>query len=358
MRRNTGLLFSLLSSVAAAVCGAQDNAGAHSPASALQAFRLADDRLVIEAAASEPNVVDPVGVTWDEDGRMYVVEMRDYPDGGGGTVRRLVDADRDGVYETATVFAEGLPFATSAIPWNGGLIVAAAPDLLYLKDTNDDGVADERRALFTGFGQGLPQGQVNGLYWGADLWVYGSNGGANGAVSVPGAAAAPVSIESHDFRFRPVTGAFEAVSGFSQNGSCQTWWGDRLVSRSASPYRLALPGAGVEDVSVLEWFDSGRIWPIAPAQQRFGTDPLDYFNAACGLAVYDGGALDGYDGNAFACEPVSNLVHRRTIAPKGSIVTAMRGESGFDFLASSDPWFRPVGVATGPDGALYIVDFC
>jgi putative membrane-bound dehydrogenase-like protein len=350
------------------VSSAQEIAGEHSVDSVIQSFRLADSELRIEPAATEPNVVDPVSVTWDEDGRMYVVEMRDYPDGAsGGTVRRLVDSDRDGAYESATLFAEGLSFPTSAIPWNGGIIVAAAPDLLFLKDTNDDGVADERRVLFTGFGQGLPQHQINSMYWGTDAWVYASNGGSDGSITVPGGSSAAVSIAHRDIRFRPDTGVIEPTAGFSQNGSCLTEWGDRLVSSAASPFRQVVaapenasvsPAPGVEDIPILEWFDSGRIWPISPPQQRFSKDPVEYFNAACGLAIYNDRALPAYDGNAFVCEPVSNLVHRRVLAQRGSVLIATRGESGFEFLASSDPWFRPVSVATGPDGALYIVDFC
>ncbi|NUM53813.1 MAG: c-type cytochrome [Candidatus Hydrogenedentes bacterium] len=360
--RSTLLVLSLTLGVGSAIVAAQDAASAHSVEYALQSFRLADPNLHIEVAAAEPDVVDPVCVTWDEDGRMFAVEMRDYPSGaGGGTIRLLVDSDSDGYYETSTVFADGLSFPSSAVPWNGGIIVAAAPDLIFLKDGNGDGVADERRTLFTGFGQGLPHDQVNSLYWGSDLWIYGSNGGSDGTVSALGSAT-PVSLTHRDFRLRPDIGVIEAVPGFSQSGACDTEFGDRLLSLPTSPFRqtvLGQPTPGlVEDVSILEWFEFGRIWPISIPQKRFGPSADGYFLAARGLSCYVGDVTPKYKNNAFVCEPLGNLVHRRVLTQRGSVLAAKRGESGFEFLASSDERFRPVNVATGPDGALYIVDFC
>lgn len=357
------LSVSFMLAAAGVVAAEQDAVALHSVESLLLSFRLADPDLQIELAAAEPNVVDPISVTWDEDGRMYVVELRDYPGNApGGTIRRLVDADHDGTYESATLFAEGLSYPSSAVPWNGGLIVAAAPDLIFLKDVNGDGVADERRTLFTGFGQALPLTQLNSLYWGSDLWIYGSNGGADGSITAPGGTA-PVPLNHRDFRLRPDTNVIEAVAGFSQGGACDTEFGERLLSLPASPVRetiLSRPGTSglAEDISILEWFDTGRIWPISGPQDRFGAGADGYFAAARGLTCYVGDAAPDYTGNVFVCEPLANLVHRRVLSRRGAVLVAKRGESGFEFLASTDPWFRPVHAATGPDGALYIVDFC
>src|SRR5258705_13543089 len=97
--------------------------------------------------AREPDVVDPVALAWDEEGRMYVVEMRDYPYGigperkPGGTIRLLEDTDHVGKIDRSTLFAEGLSFPTSVAPWNGGILVTAPPDILFLKDTDGDGKA-------------------------------------------------------------------------------------------------------------------------------------------------------------------------------------------------------------------------
>src|SRR5438309_1998007 len=101
--------------------------------------------LAITLFAAEPDVVDPVALTFDEDGRVFVVEMRDYPLGigpnhqPGGTIRLLEDRDGDGRADHSKVFAEGLSFPTSIAPWNGGVLVTAPPEIIFLKDTNGDG---------------------------------------------------------------------------------------------------------------------------------------------------------------------------------------------------------------------------
>src|SRR5262245_25111557 len=143
-----------------------------SPAQELASFQFADPALTIQLVAAEPDVVSPVALAWDADGRLFVAEMIDYPSGPkAGRIRMLEDIDGDGRYERATVFADQLAFPNGVLPWNGGLLVTAAPDILFLKDTDGDGRADERRVVLTGFGQGNQQLRVNGLMWGLDNWV-------------------------------------------------------------------------------------------------------------------------------------------------------------------------------------------
>src|SRR5262249_12002798 len=128
---------------------------ARSPREALAAFVLADPDLTIELFASEPEVISPVAIAWDEDGWLYAAEMTDYPTGGpAGRVRRLEDRDGDGRYEHATVFADGLPYPNSVLPCIGGVLVTAAPNIWFLRDHDGDGRADERRVVLTGFGWG------------------------------------------------------------------------------------------------------------------------------------------------------------------------------------------------------------
>jgi putative membrane-bound dehydrogenase-like protein len=138
----------------------------------------------VELVACEPDVVDPVSMAFDEDGRLYVCEMPGYPNGGVGTgqivsgrVKRLEDRDGDGYFETCTLYAEGLRFPTGVMPWKGGLLVCNAPDLIYLEDTTGAGKADRRTVLYSGFDLKNIQQLVNSPQFGLDNWVHGCAGG-------------------------------------------------------------------------------------------------------------------------------------------------------------------------------------
>jgi putative membrane-bound dehydrogenase-like protein len=350
-----------------------------SPNEALAAFVLADPALVIELVAAEPEVASPVAIAWDERGRLYVAEMLDYPEATtAGRIRRLEDRDGDGRYEHSTVFAEGLPFPNGVMPCFGGVLVTAAPSIWYLRDQDGDGRADEKRVVLTGFGEGNTQLRVNGLEWGLDNWIYAANGRSDGEVRAPGDPPdRAVSIRRRDVRFRlrarpgpGTTVTIEAIAGFSQFGLAHDDWGNRFPSWNTIPIRHVILEAQSLDrnkylaetssvASILETADGGRIFAISPAQARFNRETVAFFNASCGPVIERGGALpEAYRGNAFVCEPLTNLVHRRRLEPAGVTFVARRVEQGCEFLASSDPVFRPVNLANGPDGALYVVDMC
>src|SRR5436190_2934340 len=169
--------------IGAMVGGAELLDGPLSPRQELSAFHFADENLTAELVAAEPDVVAPVAIAWDADGRLFVAEMTDYPSGPiSGRIRMLEDRDGDGRYERLTVFADNIAFPNGVMPWNGGVLVTAAPDILFFKDNNGDGRADERRVILTGFAEGNQQLRVNGLYWGLDNWIYGANGRSDGEV--------------------------------------------------------------------------------------------------------------------------------------------------------------------------------
>jgi putative membrane-bound dehydrogenase-like protein len=186
---------------------------------------------VIDLVAAEPLLLDPVAFDWDSKGRLWVVEMADYPLGldqegsAGGRIRVLEDRDRDGTYDHSTLFADGLNFPNGILTWRDGIIVTAAPEVLYLEDRNGDGKADEseREVLLTGLNEGNQQLRANGLRWGLDNWVYVAAGGHHGKYGVDtmirsARAGTDTKVGSRDFRFRPDTGEVEPQSGPSQFG--------------------------------------------------------------------------------------------------------------------------------------------
>ena len=159
--------------------------GPKSPEASLASIKLRPG-LKVELVAAEPLVVDPIAFDWGPDGRLWVVEMRDYPSGmdgkrkPGGRVKVLTDVDGDGDYDKAEVFLDDLPFPTGVKVWRSGVLVTAAPKIIYAEDTSGDDRADKIETFYEGFGEGNQQHRVNGLRWGLDNWLYVGNGDSGG----------------------------------------------------------------------------------------------------------------------------------------------------------------------------------
>jgi hypothetical protein len=194
----------------------------------------------MQLLAAEPLVADPVDVAYDEDGRAYVAEMRDYPypeEKGAvptkfpGRITLLEDRDGNGVFDTSHLFADQLSWPTSVACWKGGVFVAAAPDIWYFRDEDGDHRAEVRRRVYTGFSRENVQAIVNGLRWGLDNRIYGAASGNGGSI-VPSlqAAVGPVAVTRHDFRFDPLTEKFEAIPGGARFGNSFDDWGNRCAT--------------------------------------------------------------------------------------------------------------------------------
>lgn len=358
----------------------------YEPEEALGTFELPPG-FRIELVASEPQITDPVDLAFDPDGRLYVAEMPDYPanetDSVTSRVKLLEDRDGDGYYETSTVFAEDLPFVNGVMPWRGGVLVTKAPDILYFEDTDGDGRADVRRVVLTGFAATNPQLRMSNLEYGIDNWIYGAYSRAGGARRYPQFAdhgrplrfpenPTPDSADIYpgtDFRFRPDAFVVEPAGGMSQFGNAFdaagnrfTVWNNKHLRHVVIPHRYLTrnPYLSVSGVmaSVPVHGDAATVYPITEDPLNLHESEIGHFTSACGTSVYTGDLFTGeYRKAAFVCEPVHNLVHSDLLSPRGATFVGRRPREETEFLASTDPWFRPVNTTIGPDGALYIADF-
>src|SRR3984893_4733804 len=195
-----------------------------SPQESLKRIQVTGD-FHVALFAAEPLVFDPVEMVFDENGKIYVCEMLDYPDDppdGQPARSRIVlleDTNGDGKPDKRTVFADHLLEVSGILPWKGGLIVTSAPDILYLKDTDGDGNADCRKVLYTGFPKVNPEARVTNPRLGIDNWIYFANDGMDGRITSPEhPERPPVLVRGADFRFQPERGLAEPASGPTQFG--------------------------------------------------------------------------------------------------------------------------------------------
>ncbi|MBI1760615.1 MAG: c-type cytochrome [Acidobacteria bacterium] len=359
----------------------------------LKTFKLSEASKA-ELFLSEPKVMSPTEMAWDEFGRLYVAEMLDYPeDPPPGTparsrIRMLEDKDGDGVYETTTIFAEHVLEVSGLHPWKGGLLVTAAPDILWLKDNDGDGKADVRQVLYTGFPMVNPEARITNLRYGLDNWFYGAQNGNDGKVTSPAhPERPPILIRGTDFRFNPTRDLAEAASGPAQFGSSFDDFGNQFITQNTIHLRhVILPMQYIRRAPLLEVpayaFDisdhgkpSAQIFPLtepqewrkertALRQQRYNENGLNrveqvggYFSGASGGTVYNGDNFPAeYRNNVFTGDVSANLIHRDIVKPDGVTFTASRSLNNTEFLAATDVWFRPCNFANAPDGNLYVMD--
>jgi len=362
---------------------------AKSPNEALKTFETAGG-FHMELVACEPIVVDPVAAEFDENGQLYVCEMRDYPykpkpgEKPLGTIRLLRDKDGDGVFDESHIFADGMLWAGGVAPWKGGVFVAAPPDIWYLKDTDGDFTADVRIKVFTGFGLKNQQSIMNNLRFGLDHKIYGSTSYNGGVVHRGDESDLPgITVSGHDFKFDPNTYCLETITGTIQFGNTFDDWGNRFLCSQAQPLLhvvlpqhylarnpfLTVPTA-INDIakasvpvyrtSPIEHWRQIRSNRLATYTLRnpakFGVSQ-NVIDAAAGVTIYRGAAYPkSFYGNVFVGEAQHNLVHRRTLVPDGVSFTSERADEDTEFVRSSDNWFRPVNFINAPDGTLYVLD--
>lgn len=356
---------------------------------------------------TDENLAEKImSLDWDPQGRLWVVETPEYPNGRdinrnddpiypwrerdrkeypiGGKAPRpardrvsiLEDTDGDGVMDKKTVFFEGLELATSLVFYKDGVIVSQAPDTYWIRDTDGDGKADKKVTLFTGWGTFDTHAVTSNLRWGPDGWIYGSVGYSAGKVTSGDGSKKFGEISAGIYRFRPDGSALEQVAA----GSCNTWGcevapdGEIFFSTATCGepmLHVVLPEkiisrAGLPGVrAVKPIIEENKVYPPRheTRQPYVQIDWVGAFTAAAGACIYDGGAWPGkWQGPPWAFfihEPTVWLMHQEFVGQEGVSYQGHKepGRERTHFLTSTDYWFKPIHSRIGPDGALYLVDF-
>ena len=319
----------------------------------------------LELFASEPDIINPIGLAWDERGRLWAAETVDYPNEltpdrvGNDKIKILEDTDGDGKCDKVTVFAEGLNIPTSLTFARGGIIVAHVPDFLFLKDTDGDDRADIREVVNTGWGTGDTHAGPSNLRYGFDNWIWGTVGYSSFSGTVGGEQKR---FGSGVFRMKPDGSALEFMHQFNNN----TWGlgfnssGDVFGSTAnnnpsffcgipATAYRDGKKGMTAKMIATDRSFH-----PITPNIRQ--VDAFNNYTAGAGHTLATSAAFpDSYrEKVAFIGGPTGHLLGKYHLSPAGA---GYKAQNGFAFLASADEWFSPVAAEVGPDGNLWVADW-
>jgi len=348
-------------------CSTRDADGPSPPKTAQEehATFVAEAGIHVELVASEPIIQDPIVITFDEDGRMWVVEMRGFMpdiDGTGerdpvGRVSILQDTDGDGKMDKHHIYIDSLIMPRALAVVKGGALVVEQEALWYVTDTNADGKADKKQLIDKDYaGSKMPEHAGNGLLRGMDNWYYNAKSRFRYALQ--------------DGQWIRDSTEFRGQWGISQDDIGRLYYNynwSQLHADLVPPNYLSrnanhVPTSGIDYGVTID----RRVYPIRdnPAVNR-GYIPgtlneegrLLEFTAACSPFYYRGGGFpDEYRDNVYVCEPSGNLVKRNMVKHNGLYVGAYDPHPGKEFLASTDERFRPVYITAGPDGALYLAD--
>ncbi|MDF9797165.1 putative membrane-bound dehydrogenase-like protein [Catalinimonas alkaloidigena] len=335
-----------------------------SPEEALQSFQL-EDGFRLELVASEPLIQDPVAMTFDSKGRIWVAEMQSYmPDveGNGedqptGRIVILEDTDDDGRMDQSKVFLDGLVLPRVIRMVDNGIVYAEPPNLWFVENNNDK--AGKKVLIDSVYAVGgNVEHQPNGMLRAMDNWYYNAKSRARYRYDAQSKV-----WEKQETEFRGQWGIAQDDYGrLFYNTNSNQLRGDLVPPNmmNRNPHMNPEQSVNVEIAS------DQKVYPIRPNRginRGYKDEMLDEqgrltrFTAASGPVIYRGDQFpEEYHANAFVPEPSGNLVKRNILAEEGAYISAKPAYEGKEFLASTDERFRPVSMYNGPDGNLYLVD--
>ncbi|MEY4385181.1 MAG: hypothetical protein RLY20_464 [Verrucomicrobiota bacterium] len=308
----------------------------------------------LQLAASHPQIKVPVAMAFDANGRLYVVEQG--ADADPGTVKLLEDLDGDGSFEKFTTFASGLTKPTAIACYSGGVFVASGSKIVFLMDTNNDGVADLQREIYGGFqtttANSDPGGGINNFTWGLDNRIHAATAGVGGSIECLAITSADtLQLSGYDFAFDPKSLAIGIESDGINRGLSFDNAGRRFTCAATRPASMTVCDP------IRSTRNAAFIWPQISAELPVGANAA--FRLASGLHVYRGGALPATMVNdVFIADPVLGTITRFHLREDGYAPSLERPpvEATSPFMFSGDASFRPIQVISAPDGTLYVAD--
>jgi putative membrane-bound dehydrogenase-like protein len=323
----------------------------------------------LQLFASEPDIINPIAMEWDEKGRLWVVETVDYPNtvledksAGDDRIKICEDTDGDGRADKFTVFAEKLNIPTSMVFVNGGIIVSQAPHFLFLKDTDGDDKADVRKIIIDGWGTFDTHAGPSNLKYGFDNHIWGVVGysGFEGTI-----AGENRKFNQGVYRFKPDVSSFEVMTNTSNNtwGLGFTENNDVFASTANNTHSvfMGIPNKALRDIDGMTQLSGstkidGHYAMHSITDKVRQVDVFGGFTAAAGHNFYTARNFpkEFWNNVAFVTEPTGHLVHVAKIEKNGA---GFLEEDGWNLFASADEWVAPVDAKAGPDGAVWVLDW-